>query len=107
MRDLDATRPIPAIQPPPPPRPAVQAHRATSALPSACPAKAPRWTPRACPAPALRRRLLERPLEQRRQHDLRLRPRHPGVVADPLERLLEVRRVTRAHVEHRAGLARD
>ena len=53
-----------------------------------------------------RRRLLERPLEQRRQHDLRLRAGHPGVVADPLERLLEVRGVTRADAQDRARLAR-
>ena len=58
-------------------------------------------------ARALSGRLLERPLEQGREHDLGLRAGHAGVVADPLERLLEVGGVPRAHAQDRARLARD
>ena len=50
---------------------------------------------------------LDRPLEQRREHHLRLRPQDAGRVADPLERLLEVLRVPRVHVQDRARLAGD
>ena len=58
-------------------------------------------------APGSGPRLVERALEERREHDLRLRARDAGVVADALERLLQMRGVARAHVEHRARLARD
>jgi hypothetical protein len=36
------------------------------------------------------RRLVERALEQRREHDLRLRAEHAPVLADPLEEPLEM-----------------
>ena len=54
-----------------------------------------------------RGRLLERPLEQRREHDLGLGAGDARVVAEALERLLEVRGVAGADVEDRARLPGD
>ena len=60
-----------------------------------------------CPADYKRATLLDRALEQGRQHDLGLGAEDPRRVAQPLERLLEVLGVARVEVEDRARLAGD